>query len=215
MEAELDPAALKANRTTLLWKTSRWASRLLAAIGLIVVLATVTPVDAWWARAYSGPVEMPQGDVLILLSAAVDDHGLVSFSSYWRARYALYAWQTGHFKKLVISGGGGSGMMDFLILEGVPRDAIVAEWRSTSTRENGLETAKLVQGMPGKKVLLTSDFHMYRAARVFRKLGIEVAPMPAPDVLKSSKNWNARFPDFERMSVETTKIVYYRLRGWI
>jgi len=215
MDAELHPAVLKANRTTLLWKTSRWASRLLAAIGLIVVLATVTPVDAWWARAYSGPVEMPQGDVLILLSAAVDDHGLVSFSSYWRARYALYAWQTVHFKKLVISGGGGPGMMNFLVLEGVPRDAIVAEWRSTSTRENGIQTAQLIQGMPGKKVLLTSDFHMYRAVRVFRKLGIEVAPMPAPDVLKSSKNWNARFPDFERMSVETTKIVYYRLRGWI
>jgi len=41
-------------------------------------------------------------------------------------------------------------------------------------------------------VLLTSDFHMYRAIRVFRKLDIEVTPMAAPDVLHSTENWNGR-----------------------
>jgi uncharacterized SAM-binding protein YcdF (DUF218 family) len=73
----------------------------------------------------------------------------------------------------------------------------------------------MVASMPGKKVLLTSDFHMYRAIRVFRKLGVDVTPMPVPDVLKSAKHWNARFPAFETLVVESTKIVYYRLRGWI
>ena len=60
---------------------------------------------------------------------------------------------------------------------------MVAEWRSTSTRENAIETARLIQDMPGKKVLLTSDFPMYRAIRVFRKQGIEATPMLVPDVL--------------------------------
>jgi uncharacterized SAM-binding protein YcdF (DUF218 family) len=92
---------------------------------------------------------------------------------------------------------------------------MVAEWRSTSTRENAIETAKLIQDMPGKKVLLTSDFHMYRAIRVFRKLGIEVTPMPVPDVLRSTEHWNGRFPAFETMVVESVKIAYYGLRGWI
>src|ERR1039457_2955543 len=46
--------------------------RLLVAIGFIVVFATVTPIDRWWAHAYSGPIEQPRGDVLILLSAAAD-----------------------------------------------------------------------------------------------------------------------------------------------
>lgn len=193
----------------------RWCGRLLAIIGLIVVVATVTPVDRWWAHAYSGPIAQPKGDVLILLSAANDDKGLISFSSYWRARYALLAWQSGGFKKMVISGGGGPGIYDFLVVEGVPREDIIAEWRSTSTRENGIETARLIAGMPGKKVLLTSDFHMFRAIRVFRKLGVDVTPMPVPDVLKSARHWNARFPAFETLVVETAKIFYYRLRGWI
>jgi uncharacterized SAM-binding protein YcdF (DUF218 family) len=200
---------------TPLHKVGRWFTRFFATIGFVTVLAMVTPIDAWWAHAYSGPIEQPQGEVLILLSAAIDDQGLISFSSYWRARYALFAWRTGGFQKIVISGGGGPGILDYLVAEGIPRQDIVAEWKSQSTRENGIETARLIQGMPGRKVLLTSDFHMYRAVRVFRKLGIDVTPMPIPDVLKSAQHWNARFPAFETLLVETTKIVDYRLHGWI
>jgi uncharacterized SAM-binding protein YcdF (DUF218 family) len=198
-----------------LHKAGRWLNRLLAAIGLITVLVMATPIVTWWALAYSGPLEQPKGDVLILLSAATDDRGGISFSSYWRARHALLAWQTGGFKKIVISGGGGPGILNFLIVNGVPREVMVAEWRSTNTRESGVETARLLQGIPGRKVLLTSDFHMYRAIRVFRKLGIEVTPMPVPDVLRSTEHWNGRFPAFETLVVESTKIAYYGLRGWI
>jgi uncharacterized SAM-binding protein YcdF (DUF218 family) len=198
-----------------LHKAGRWLNRVLAAIGLITVLVMATPIVTWWALAYSGPLERPKGDILILLAAAKDDRGGISFSSYWRARHALLAWQTGGFKKIVISGGEGPGILNFLIVEGVPREAMIAEWRSTSTRENAIETAKLIQDMPGRKVLLTSDFHMYRAVRVFRKLGIEVTPMPVPDVLRSTEHWNGRFPAFETLVVESTKIAYYGLRGWI
>jgi len=197
-----------------LHRVGTWLTRLLVAIGLITVLVIATPVVSWWARAYAGPIERPRGDVLILLSAAGDERGGISYSSYWRARGAIYAWQTGGFKKIVVSGGG-PGIMNFLLAEGVPREAIVAEWRSRSTRENGIETGRLIQGMTGKKVLLTSDFHMYRAQRVFRKLGIEVTPMAVPDVLYSSEHWNGRFSAFETMAVETVKIVYYAARGWI
>lgn len=193
----------------------RWLNRLLATVGIIVVVATLTPIDLWWAHAYSGPIEQPKGDVLIVLSAAADDHGLISFSSYWRARYALMAWQSGGFQKIVVSGGGGPGILDYLIAEGVPREAIVAESKSNSTRENGINTARLVAHMPGKKVLFTSDFHMYRAIRVFRRLGIDVVPMPVPDVLKSGQRWNGRLPAFETMVLESAKIVDYKIRGWI
>ncbi len=211
-----DRAPVSRSPLTTIWRSAgRWVMRMLAGVGLITVLVTITPIVSWWAHAYSGSIEQPRGDILILLSAANDDHGLISFSSYWRARYALLAWRTGGFRKIVISGGGGPGILDFLVVEGVPREDIVAEWQSDSTRENGINTARLVAGMPGKKVLLTSDFHMYRAVRVFRKLGVDVTPMPVPDVLKSAKHWNARFPAFETLMVESTKIVYYRLHGWI
>jgi uncharacterized SAM-binding protein YcdF (DUF218 family) len=114
-----------------------------------------------------------------------------------------------------VSGGGGPGIVNFLAGQGVPRDAIVAEWASLSTRENGIATARLIAGMPGKRVLLTSDFHMFRALRVFRKLHIEVTPMPVPDVLHSTEHWNGRFQAFETMLVESAKILDYAVRGWI
>jgi uncharacterized SAM-binding protein YcdF (DUF218 family) len=202
-------------RLASLRKAGRWLNRLFAAIGLIAVLATATPIVTWWALAYSGPIEQPRGDVLILLAAARDDRGGISFSSYWRARHALLAWQTGGFKKIVISGGEGPGILNFLIAEGIPRDAMVAEWQSASTRENAIETARLIRDMPGKKVLLTSDFHMYRAIRVFRKLGIETTPMPVPDALRVAEHWNGRVPVFETMVAESAKIVYYEIRGWM
>lgn len=193
----------------------RLLSRLLAAVGLVTVLVMATPVVSWWALAYSGPIDQPKGDVLILLSAAADDKGGISFSSYWRARHALLAWQTGGYKKIVVTGGGGPSIVNFLIVEGIPSEDIVAEWKSMSTRENAIAAAHLTEGMPGKKVLLTSDFHMYRAERVFRKAGIDVTPMPVPDVLRDAEHWDGRFPAFQTMAIESTKIVYYRLHGWI
>lgn len=196
-------------------KVGRCLKSLLTAIGLITVLVISTPIVSWWARAYSGPIERPKGDILILLSAADDDRGGISFSSYWRAREAIFAWQTGGFKTIVVTGGGGPGILDYLIVEGIPREAIVAEWRSSNTRQSGIEMARMTQNMPGKKVLLTSDFHMYRALRVFRKLGIDVTPMAVPDVLHSTEHWNGRFSAFETMLVESGKIAYYAIRGWI
>ncbi len=193
----------------------RWLSRLLTVIGLTTVLVISTPIVSWWVRAYSGPIEQPKGDVLILLSAAADDNNGISYSSYWRARYALVAWQTGSFKKLVITGGGGPGILNFLVANGIPREDIVTEWQSVSTRENGIAVARLTMGMPGKKVLLTSDYHMFRAIRVFRKLGIDLAPMAVTDLLQINTHWYGRFPAFETMLVESVKIVYYKLRGWI
>jgi uncharacterized SAM-binding protein YcdF (DUF218 family) len=193
----------------------RWLNRVLVTVGLITVLAIATPLVGWWARLYSGPTVQPTGDVLILLSAANDDQNVISYSSYWRARYALLAWHNGGFQKIVISGGAGPGILNFLVAEGVPREAIVAEWQSTSTRENGIDVARLIDSMPGKKVLLTSDFHMYRAIRVFRKLGMDVTPMPVPDVLKATGRWNGRFPALQTMMIESAKIVDYKLHGWI
>ena len=65
------------------------------------------------------------------------------------------------------------------------------------------------------KVLLTSDYHMYRAHRVFAKQGIQVEPRPIPDVLKRGAGWRGRWPAFLDLLTESAKILYYRARGWI
>ena len=183
-------------------------------IGLFTTLVLATPLDAWWAHAYAGSIEQPHGDILILLAAANDDDGYISYSSYWRARYALLAWSSGTFRTLVVSGGG-PALLHFLVAEGIPRDRILADECSTTTRENGIQTARLVSGLEGRKVLLTSDFHMFRARRVFRRLGVAVEPAPVPDVLKLSQHWYGRLAAFQTLAVESAKIFAYELHGWI
>ena len=172
---------------------ANWLRTLLALVGLAVILITCTPLVSCWAHVYAGSIERPSGDVLVVLSAARDDAGALSYSSYWRARYAVLAWRGGAFKTIVVSCAG-PAMLEFMESCGIPRNSIILETRSTSTRENGIETAKILSGLPGTKVLLTSDFHMYRAHRVFSKLGVQVVPMPVPDAMNQLPPGKAAIP---------------------
>ena len=79
----------------------------------------------------------------------------------------------------------------FLTASGIPPDKILLETNSASTRENALFTAAMIQTLPGTKVLLTSDYHMFRARRAFEAAGLHVVPRPFPDVLKQYNSfWN-------------------------
>lgn len=197
------------------------ARRFCVALAVMFLLVTFTPLVNWWATALAGPWQSPAGDVLIVLGGSLQDYGTVGASSYWRAVYAVHAWKQGNFRTIVVSGGDqGEGNVaaaigDFLAYQGVPPEAIVLENNSSSTRENAVQTVKLLVGRPGRNVLLTSDYHMFRAARAFAKAGLRVETWPYPDVRKRATRWQARWPAFLDLIEETAKIGFYYLRGWI
>src|SRR5258706_50058 len=93
--------------------------------------------------------------------------------------------------------------------------AIRVEPGSHSTHEHALFSKALIEAAPGRKVLLTSDYHMFRAYRVFRKAGIDVEPRPLPDAAKQIDSWQTRWSVFVNLCAETAKIGYYFVRGWI
>ena len=192
----------------------------LAGLGLLVVLVTVTPLISWWAGVLAGPWEDPSGDVLIVLGGSLLEDGVMGQSSYWRSTYTVLAWGEGRFRRVVVSGGPAGNsiaepMRDFLECRGVPRTAIEIEIQSRSTHESALHVAELLAGVPGRKVLLTSDYHMFRAHRAFKKAGLEVLPRPFPDARKRASQWRGRWPAFLDLIDETLKIGYYYARGWI
>jgi uncharacterized SAM-binding protein YcdF (DUF218 family) len=194
----------------------------LAALGLLMVIVTATPLVHVWARWLAGPLDDPTGDVLIVLGYSGTNDGILSAGSYQRSAYAVRAYRERGFRQILVTGGADSSglpinstMADFLICQGVPRDKILLESRSTSTRENAVYTTEMLRSVPGSKVLLTSDYHMYRASCAFRKTGLQVLSRPYPDVLKRASFWRGRWPAFLDLLTETTKIAYYRLRGWI
>lgn len=184
-----------------------------------MVIATVTPLVALWSQALAGPWNDPPGEVLIVLGGSSPEDGIIGHSTYVRARYAVLAYREGTFHTMVLCGGGGPetvahSMEQFLLFNGVPKSAIVMEEKSMSTRENAVFAKPLLATIRGRKVLMTSDFHMHRATRVFRKLGIDVEPRPIPDGLKRAEYWRSRWAVFQDCVMESVKMVYYRLRGW-
>lgn len=192
---------------------------LLASLGALVLVVTITPVVSWWAGRLASPWEDARGDTLIVLSGSGGER-IIGYGTYLRCQYAVFAWREGGFSRVVVTGSGvgepeAVTMKRFLVSQGVPESAVLVEPRATSTRENALFTKELLQGGGGKLVLLTSDYHIYRATRAFRKVGLKVSTRPVPDVRKrATRFWN-RWPAFLDICVETVKIAYYKVHGWI
>ena len=101
---------------------------------------------------------------------------------------------------LIPSGGKGSdeeiseaeAMEQYLLEHGIPKQHIVKEDRSTTTRENLIFSKKIIEdlGGPGYTALVTSNYHVYRALNLCREIGLEctgigahVAPYYWPSAL--------------------------------
>ncbi|TGA98501.1 YdcF family protein [Sporolactobacillus shoreae] len=74
-----------------------------------------------------------------------------------------------------------------LIALGMPANKVIVENKSITTRQNAINTKKiLVRFHYVRPVLVTSAFHMPRAVRNFSQIGIRVGPYPT-DYLASKK----------------------------
>ena len=197
----------------------RLLQRALAAVGLLFLVVTATPVVGWWALWLSGTWQAPRGETLIVLGADSMGEGMLGYSSYLRAYSAVQVWREGGVREVLILGRGVSGpMREYLIQHGVPAAVVTAETESGTTLENAVAARRLLVGRQlsaGRGlVLLSSDYHMRRAAAVFRRQGLAVVTVPFPDALKRAGNWADRWGLAWGLGVETVKVGWYRVRGW-
>jgi uncharacterized SAM-binding protein YcdF (DUF218 family) len=197
----------------------RFIATLLIGTSLLVFVVMFTPLVPWWARRLAGPWNDPTGDVLIVLGGSGLEDGVLGDSSYWRAVYAVRVYRQAPYSKVVVSGGGpmhpALAMRDFLVSQGIPADRIMVEGAAISTHENALYVKNLLANTQGRLVLLTSDYHMFRAQRAFAKAGLSTLPHPFPDAMKRSAWYPERWPIFFGLCIEVAKSAYYYLRGWI
>jgi uncharacterized SAM-binding protein YcdF (DUF218 family) len=191
-------------------------------IGLLTLIITFTPAVEWAGRPLASPwTNVDQGVLILLSSTDVTLPGpppnmVIGYSTYWRAVHAIHVWRHGHFRTLLISGQGTEETIKpFLVAYGIPASAILVENAATNTHENALYSKRILERIPGPYVLLTSDYHMYRASRCFRHEGVAVETMPAPDLFKLSPESVNRWPLFWALSHEYSGIGYYRFRGWM
>lgn len=203
-------------------KIARTAARALlfgfASIGVLVTVVTLTPMVPIWAGLYSPEWNAPRGRTLIVLGGSHLGIELPGDSTYWRGIYAVQAWQQGRFEKVLLCGRETGGPMRTLLLAGgVPESAIVIEDQSTNTHENALFARRITDrlGLPEPYLLLTSDYHMFRAQRVFEHAGLTVIPCPIPDARKRGVSYFGRWPAFLDLVAEAAKIAVYQGRGWL
>ena len=186
-----------------------------ALVGLVFLLATFSPFVRWYARTLRGSWTDSLGDTLIVIGGS-DLDGFPGPSTVLRCMNAVRAYKEQGFRKIVVSGYlVGPHMRNLLIAEGVPPEVVVVEGNSRSTRENAVDVARLLSGEPGPKALMTSDYHMFRATRAFRKAGLSVEPCPIPDALKRIADRTRTWSAFVDEATESAKIVYYAWHGWI
>jgi uncharacterized SAM-binding protein YcdF (DUF218 family) len=116
-----------------------------------------------------------------------DEYQIVNFNGATnRLTATILLYKAGKIKKIIISGGSGSiaepehresvYIRDFLQKIGIPAEDILIEENSRNTRENAVNTYKLIksQTLQGQCLLITSAMHVKRAKACFQKAGFNL-----------------------------------------
>jgi uncharacterized SAM-binding protein YcdF (DUF218 family) len=133
---------------------------------------------------------------------------------------------------LVVSSGGdphtkrrgartGATMKDALVAAGVPRDRIVVETESGTTRDEAVIVAPMLRSHGiSQTILVTSGLHMTRALGAFRAVGVHTIPAIAHDFSSDFPVALMLIPTRDGLGLasenahETLALAYYWLRGW-
>ena len=217
----------------------------LTVAGLLLLLAASTPVtSSWVVKALEGqypdasPASIEPAEAIVVLGGAVHapnrrhpaSHMLESTD---RLLVALRLYRAGKAPTVLCSGGnlfffrktGGapeSQVMCGMMQEwGLPASAVLTEGQSINTHENAVDSYRLLSARNTHKIILvTSAWHMPRAAATFRKAGFEVVAAPA-DFLEGWTGGALRWvPDADCLRAtelavrEWIGLFAYRLRGW-
>jgi uncharacterized SAM-binding protein YcdF (DUF218 family) len=194
-------------------------------LAILLLVITFTPLDEAVASKLATDWYDGNGDILVVLGgsmlvAGTGPQATLGYDSYLRIAYASWVLHSRRFTWVVVSGAGGlaQGMDKYLVRDGIPPASILEEPQATSTFENAgyvkdLLARRHLLAPSCRIVILTSDFHSWRASRVFRKLGMPVRVIPVPDVIKQSSSYIYRWQGFFTLSDEFAKDLAYAAMG--
>lgn len=207
---------------------------------LILVVASMPPVSnaLQWRMDHGAAPTIREGvtyDAVVLLGGVVDeevthDSGQPSYNdNVERVIMTHRLLRAGRANVVIVSGGTldprnadyGEAVQLARQLEdwGIAKDRIVLEDRSRNTRENAVFSLAMAREHGFKSVVIvTSAFHMARAADCFRAVGMEVDLMPVDYRARASVNeWLPRataLANTTAMSREWFGRWIYRAQGY-
>ena len=179
----------------------------------------INPLVEWYP--HQPAVESPAADAIVLLGGSDAD----------RVWHAARLYHAGKAPLIIVTGGlvwdgparsGARVMQIQLRALGVPDHATIIENDSRNTRQNALFVAELAASLRVEQVLLvTSAWHMPRAAATFGRTGLQVI-QAAPSRLIRPLPWILQLlPTASALNNSTVALreylglVVYRVRGWI
>ncbi len=144
---------------------------------------------------------------------------------------AIRLYKSGVIKKILITGGKadinfpeeneGDILADLVRSMGVPDSAIILEARARNTFENAKFTSELLGNNSENLLLITSAFHMKRAASCFRKQQLKFDIYPVDFMAPSKFNWSDMIPrssaleNWNMIIKEIVGLIIYRMVGYI
>jgi uncharacterized SAM-binding protein YcdF (DUF218 family) len=112
-----------------------------------------------------------------------------------------------------------NALRDQLVAWGIASERVIVEDKAKNTRENAVESARIVRERGfDHVVIVTSAFHMPRALGCFRAVGLDVDTLPVD--FRGHERWTtwlprARYLDDSTMAIrEWTGRAVYRIRGY-
>jgi len=155
---------------------------------LVVIMIIVGYIGILQYNIYKhGHMEAPNdADYMILLGAKVKGTE-PSYSLQYRIDKAAEYLKTHEQTIVIVSGGKGKGedisealaMKQGLMKRNIAEQRIIMEDRSTNTDENIEFSKSLIPANKKKGMIVTNDFHMFRAKKIAEKQGLKVNGLPA------------------------------------
>ncbi|MFJ8069035.1 YdcF family protein [Peribacillus sp. NPDC096447] len=125
-------------------------------------------------------------DYLIILGARVKG-SVPSLSLQYRIDKAAEYLSANKHTVAIVSGGKGPGeeiseakaMQQGLIAQGIEEARIMMEDKSTTTQENIVFSKELIPDTAASGLIVSNDFHIYRAVDIAKREGLDIKGMPA------------------------------------
>lgn len=193
----------------------------LAAVGTFLLVITFTPLVKVIAEALQPDWYDGNGEVLVVLGGSMlvpgtGPQATLGYDTYLRCVYASWILRTRKFHYVLVSGGDGlaPAMAVFLARNGIDPRAILTERSAMSTYENAVFTRTILAQRYGASkipeiVILTSDYHAWRARRTFARCGIRSKVIPVPDLIKRSTTMTYRLTGAITLLSEWGKDFFY------
>ncbi len=198
---------------------------LLAAYGLLLLCIFYSPLADYLVRPLYVPADLRPAPAIVVLTAYVEPHGIMTESAMRRIHAATRLYHRGLSPLVIISGGNPASsegpqpadfMAEFAGELGVPQSAIILEKGSRNTHYSAVNVAALCREKGIERVLLVTDAaHMRRAMASFEAQGLSVSPAPADPWALWWETPTVRLRKFLAALHEYGGLLYYRWKGWI